>query len=141
MVKIDSSVFIQIVNFLFLIWVSNNILYKPIRNILVKRKEKITNLEHRIEILNKDAKDKNEAFEQGIKVARSKGIKEKGMALAEASDKEKKIIENINNKAQADLVKVREKIKKEAVAVSKSLQQEVDTFAAAIGKKILGRVI
>ena len=36
----DASVIIQIINFLFLIWVLNLIIFKPIRNILIQRKEK-----------------------------------------------------------------------------------------------------
>ena len=34
----DASVIIQIINFLFLIWVLNLIIYKPIRNIFIQRK-------------------------------------------------------------------------------------------------------
>jgi len=45
----DASVFIQIINFLFLIWVLNLIIYKPIRNILIQRKEKFSGLEADIE--------------------------------------------------------------------------------------------
>ncbi len=139
MVSVDGSVFIQIVNFIFLIFALNYVLYKPIRKVLIQRKEKITGLEQGIDTADKDAKEKDDAFMSGIKDARAKGLKGKGILLQEASEEEKKVLEKINNKAQADLAEVREKIAKEAESVGKSLHQELDVFANEIGQKILGR--
>ena len=50
-------------------------------------------------------------------------------------------IEEINQKAQENLAEVRVKIAKDTEVVRISLQQEVDEFANAIGKKILGRTV
>jgi len=139
MVSVDASVFIQIVNFIFLIFALNVVLYKPIRKVLIQRKEKITGLEQGIDAADKDAKEKDDAFMSGIKDARVKGLKGKEALLQEASEEEKKVLEKINKKAQADLAEVREKIAKDAESVGKSLHQELDVFANAIGQKILGR--
>ncbi|MBU2621221.1 MAG: ATP synthase F0 subunit B [Proteobacteria bacterium] len=141
MINVDKSVFIQIINFLFLIWAMNVVLYKPIRKILLQRKEKIDGLEQSIENFGKNAQEKEEAYASGIKEARVKGQKEKEALLSAAQNEEKQLIEKINKKAQEDLVQMRDKITKDAESVRISLQNEVDTFAAAIGQKILGRVI
>jgi len=140
MIKVDVSVFIQIVNFLFLIWALNLILYKPIRKILLERKEKVEGLEQSIENFNVNAQKKEDAFTSGIKDARSKGQIEKELLLSAAQNEEKQLLEKINKKAQDDLSQMRDKIAKEAENVRSSLQKEVDTFANAIGQKILGRV-
>jgi F-type H+-transporting ATPase subunit b len=137
----DRSVFIQIANFLFLIWVLNLILYKPIRNVLIQRKEKVSGLEQSIETFKRDAKEKEDAFAVGLRKARAKGLLEKENLLNDAADQEKEIIAKINDKAQADLAKIREKIAKDADAARQSLLQEVDSFAEAIGQKILGRSV
>ena len=139
MVSLDGSLFIQIVNFIFLIFVLNIILYKPIRKVLIQRKEKITGLEQRIDTVGKDIKEKDDAFSQGIKEARANGLNEKGILLQEGADEEREIIEKINKKAQADLAEIRTKIAKDVESVSESLRQELDSFANAIGQKILGR--
>jgi len=141
MIKVDGSLFIQIVNFLFLIWVLNIVLYKPIRNILLKRKEKIEGLQQSIDISNKDASERDSAFDQGIREARAKGLKKKDSLMAAASEEEKNMIEEINKKAQADLAEVQGKIKRDAEAVRTVLQKEVDDFAKAIGQKLLGRAV
>lgn len=141
MIKVDGSLFIQIVNFLFLIWIMNVILYKPIRNILIRRKEKMGGLEQNIASAVNQAKEKEQAFANGIKEARSRGMKQKDALIQEAGQEEKKIVEEINKKAQANLMEIREKISKEAEGVQAALQKEIDSFAQAIGEKILGRAI
>jgi len=140
MIKVDVSVFMQIVNFLFLIWALNLVLYKPIRKVLLERKEKIEGLEQGIDNLNINAQEKEEAFTSGIKDARSKGQIEKELLLSAAQNEEKQLLEKINKKAQDDLAQMRDKIAMEADNVRISLQKEVDVFANAIGQKILGRV-
>lgn len=137
----NESLIIQIVNFLFLIWVLNIILYKPIRNILIQRKEKFARLEENIEVLNRDAQEKDDAYAKGIREARAKGFQEKETLMQAATADEKEIIEKINKKSQAELVEIRKKIAKEAEVAREALQQEIDAFANAIGEKILGRVV
>lgn len=141
MIKIDASVFVQIVNFIFLILVLNVVLYRPVRKILLQRKEKINGLEQNIETFTKDAQEKDESYLGGIKDARSKGLKEKENLLQSASEEEKLIIDKINQKAQEDLEAVREQIAKDTEHVSVSLQKEIDSFAEAIRQKILGRAV
>ena len=137
----DGSALIQIINFVFLIWILNILLYKPIRKILAQRKEKIDGLEQSIETSDKDAAAKDEAFSAGIKQARAEGFKEKEALMQEATDEEKKIIADINSKAQAELAEIREKIKGEAEVARQALQKEVDNFADQICQKILGRAV
>lgn len=135
------SVVIQIANFIFLIWVLNLILYRPIRSVLIQRKQKISGLEQSIESFNRDVKEKAEAIATSIKQARGKGIQEKETLLDAATEAEKKMIAKINEKTQADLAEVREKIAKDAEEIRQSLLQEIDEFAAAISQKILGRAV
>lgn len=141
MVNVDLSVVIQIVNFIFLIFALNIVLFKPIRNILIKRKQKVDGLEQGVEALNSDAKEKDDAFIAGIKAARAKGLKEKEILLQEASEEEKKIVDKITKKAQAELTEIREKIAVEADDVRKALLEQVDDYATTIGQKILGRAV
>ena len=61
--------------------------------------------------------------------------------IAEATAEEKRITSEINTKAQQELAAIKEKVAKEAGEARAALGKEVDTFAQAIGEKILGRVI
>jgi F-type H+-transporting ATPase subunit b len=137
----DWTVFLQIANFLFLIFMMNILLFKPIRKMLLERKAKINGLEDSIDSTQKEAVSQDEAFATGLKEARGKGLKEKEVLLQEASDEEKAIIDRINEKAQADLTEVRDKIAADTDAVKAKLIQEVDGFADIISEKILGRAV
>jgi len=141
MINIDGSLFIQIANFLVLIWILNIVVYRPIRKILIERREKIKGLEEGIETRLKDAQEKDEEFLRGIREARSRGMKEKEALLEEAAVQEKELIAEINEKAQAEMGDVRAKIAKDIDAVRSSLYSQVDDFAQAIGQKILGRTV
>ena len=141
MVSLDGTIFIQIVNFIFLIWALNIVLYKPIRRILLQRKDKVSGLEDGIERFEQDALEKDQALVSGIKEARGKGLKEKMSYEDEARAEEMKLIEKINEKSRSDLAEIREKIIKEAEEARLSLLNEVDTFAEDISRRILGRAV
>jgi F-type H+-transporting ATPase subunit b len=139
MVKIDWTLWVQIANFLILVFILNLILYKPIRKILRQRKEKLQGLMESINTGSKQAEDKDQAFADGIKEARATGQKEKEAVLQAAAEQERLIIADINAKARADLEAVKAQIAKEAGAVKEELEKEVDAFADSITQKILGR--
>ena len=137
----DWTVFIQLINFLLILWILNRILYRPIRNILRQRREKMDSLELSIQTYNDDAEEKDKAFAAGIKEARAKGLDEKDALLQDAAEEEKKIIAKVNEKAQAELADIRQKISQEAQTAKKALQAKVAEFADDICQKILGRTI
>lgn len=139
MIKIDGSLFVQIVNFIVLIWALNTVLYKPIRGILAKRKDTVTGLEGDIDRCNSEAVAKGEAFTLGVKNARAEGLKKKNEMIDAAVEEEQALIRNINAKAQAELARVREKIAKDTDSVRESLEKDIEVFSKAIGEKILGR--
>jgi F-type H+-transporting ATPase subunit b len=141
LISIDSTLFIQIVNFLVLIFLLNIVLYRPIRRILIERKEKFGGLEKTIENTLKDAQGKEDEFARGLREAKSNGLKEKESRIAAATEEERRIIGEINEKAQENLLQIRAKIEKDTEAVRTSLKDQVDDFAKAIGQKILGRAV
>ncbi len=141
MVSVDWTLGLQIFNFLLLVWVLNKVLYNPIRGVLQQRKEKITGFEAVIDENQASVKEKEAAFHSGIKNARSKGAKERDALKAEASEEEKRIISDINQKALAELQEVRVKISREAESVRKELQKEAELYSTAICQKILGRAV
>jgi len=141
MISIDGSVFIQIINFLFLIWILNLLLYKPIRNIIRRRQEKFSGLETEIETSHNKAAVQDAAFSDGLKAARARGLQEKNQLLQDAAEKEKEIVGRINEKAQADFAAVRRQIEQDVEKARQALSSEVDRFAESISEKILGRTI
>jgi len=137
----DWSVSIQIVNFLFLIFALNLLLFRPIRKIIAERNQKTRGMELAISNAAASAAEKDQAFAKSIKDARAQGLKEKEALVNQAQEEERQLIENINVKAQADIEDIRRKIAADAEHVRQSLQQDVGTFANEIARKILGRSV
>jgi F-type H+-transporting ATPase subunit b len=127
------------INFLVLLFVLNLVLYKPIRNVLLERKAKIEGMQNGAEKAQSDLVAGEDAYNNGLKQARSKGLKSKEAFIEEASKEEKEIIDRINKKAQANLADIKKQVAQETEQARKALEAEVDVYAKAIGEKILGR--
>ncbi|WP_022663567.1 ATP synthase F0 subunit B [Desulfospira joergensenii] len=135
----DISLLYQMINFLILLFVLNLVLYRPIRNVLLERKAKVEDLENGVDKASSDLSSQKESYKDGLKQARTQGLKEKDAFIEEASQEEKEIIEQINKKAQANLAQIKEQVAGETEQARKALEGEVEAFAKAIGEKILGR--
>lgn len=141
MINVNASIVIQIINFLVLIWLMNMVLYKPIRRILADRRKKIGDLEQNIEKSVDEVASKESFYAEGIKEARLEAAKEKDALVQEATDEEKQIIQQINEKAAANLAEIRERVSNETETARTALLKQVDGFASDIGQKILGRAV
>jgi len=139
MIDINWTVLIQIANFLFLLFVLNIVLYKPIRGIIGQRKAKVQGLESNISTVGRSIEEKDQAVADGLRQARIEGQSRKEAIVQAAQEEEKAIIDRINAKAQEDLAAVKAKIAADTNSVRKALEKEVNAFADAITDKILGR--
>ncbi|MGD8243278.1 MAG: ATPase [Desulfobacterales bacterium] len=137
----DWTTLLQAANFILLVILLNIILYRPIRGILIQRKEKFDGLEQNIESSTSDLAEKETTYAAGIREARKKGMMEKDALVQAASDEEKQVLDKISADAQAELNAVKAKVAQEAEAAKAALLKEVDIFANEIGKKILGRAV
>ncbi len=135
----DISFLYQMINFLVLLFVLNLVLYKPIRKVLLERKAKIQGMQTGAEKAADDLVAGEDAYKNGLKQARSEGLKEKEAFVEAASKEEKEIIDRINKKAQANLAEIKKQVAGETEQARKSLEGEVEAYAKAIGEKILGR--
>jgi F-type H+-transporting ATPase subunit b len=137
----DSTVFIQVVNFLVLIFLMNVVVYKPIRNILARRREKVGGLSGDISTARKTALEKEQELERALAAARSKGQKKKEALTEEAIAQEQKVIADINEKAATQLEQMRAKIAQDVAQAEKALEEQISAFAEAIAEKIMGRAL
>ena len=132
---------LQAANFIILVFILNIVLYRPIRKMLIQRKEKIEGLEQNIENATGDLTEKESTYASGIREARKKGLQEKDALINAATEEEKTIIDKINAEALAELNAVKDKVAKEVDVARDALLKEVDSFANEIGAKILGRAV
>ncbi len=140
-ISADWTLFLQIANFLVLIFVLNVILYKPIRKILAERQAKIRGLEEGISTAENEAVEAQKSFKEKMSSARAKGNEEKDKFKQAGEEEQKRIIGEVNEAAQKELENVRAQVAKDVEQAKSKLQDEIKGYSAAIAEKILGRAV
>lgn len=139
MVTTDITLFIQIVNMVVLMFLLNGVLYKPIKNILRERSEKIKGMQENILKFEKNAKQRQEEVDAKMSLAsgKAKAALDSARASAQADGDAKiaKIRAEVDAAKEARLTELRAQID----SARTSLQGDLDGFAAEMAGKILGR--
>ncbi|KPK15682.1 MAG: hypothetical protein AMK69_27080 [Nitrospira bacterium SG8_3] len=141
MISVSPFLFVQMANFILLIFILNAILYKPVRNILIERRKKIQGAQEAIEGAKQSADEAGQAFKTKMGDAKMKGHQEKEALKQAGQEEEKRLLDEINQKAQAELETVLAQIAKDAESARGKLKGEIEGFSAAIAEKILGRAV
>ena len=138
MVIPDKSLLIQLVNFIIAILVLNLLLFKPIRDIIKKRKELVADQMGSIEKFNDQAEVKIKDYEASLDAVRREGVELRSQFKEQGVSEETKILSAAGQEASGTLQSARTEIKKEAGAAMDKLKGEVDAYAKKATEKILG---
>jgi len=141
MIDINITLFIQMANFLLLLFLLNLVLYRPIRRIIQKRNQVIDDFTTTIDSMTKSAQEAMNTFAQKIREARGQGAANVQMLKDEAHEAESKLIAAKNQEAQARISQVRKQLESEIQETRGKLQAQVQAFSLAVAEKILGRSI
>ena len=139
MISLDSSIFIQLVNFLLLIVILNVLLYKPILAIIEKRKKRLEESDEEIKRLNKTVDEKAAEYEEKLRQAKQDALGVKTDILKEASDEAKAIIDEKRNKIPAMLADFQGRLTQEINGGRSILKNQSQKISQEIAEKVLGR--
>ncbi len=141
MLKVDYSLFIQIANFLLLLFLLNRILYRPIRRILAERAEQVSAFENTIADFQRKAARDAESLEQNMKSARKEGFDRKEGLRGEGLAQEKGTIQKAAAAAGERIGEAKAEIGRHVEDVRKVLEKDIGAFSQELAEKILGRSI
>lgn len=141
MINIDQSLIFQIINFLLLMIILNTLLYRPIRNILKQRAEKMALLTNEAAKALSDMTQKDQDYQDKLQQARKEGFEQKNSFKLLGQEEEKKLLQEANQKVEVQLSENRQKIAQLVEEARKKLSGEVASFSQEIAQKILGRTI
>ena len=139
MVDINSTVFIQIINFLVLIFVMNQLLYKPILKILDKRREKIAAAENEVKNLNQTIENKMSEYEGKIQQAKLEAMGERNEILQEGAVAGKEILDGAKKDISTMMDEFQQKLNGEVEDAKRLLHDQSGKISIEIAEKVLGR--
>lgn len=141
MIKVDWTLGLQILNFLVLLFILNTVLYRPLRELLAKRKETIDGDHGRARALQQQIDEKMASYQEQLQAARVTGTTERAALRAAAGKEEAEILGAAHQVAADKLQQLKARIAGEAGAARTALRSDVDTIAAQVASRILGRAI
>ncbi len=139
MIELNSTMWIQMVNFIALMFILNLLLYKPILAIIEKRQKNFEDSENEIKGLNGTIERKMAEYEDKMRLAKLKAVEEKGEILKEGADKAKEIIDAVRSEIPGMMDGFRGKLDAEVGSARGFLNGKAKELSVEIAEKVLGR--
>ena len=128
MVNINSTMLWEVINFLVLLWLLKKYLYKPMTDMLDKRKNRIESDLEEAKQKKKEAEELKEKYENELKNAREKAQE----IVEEAENRGKEKAEEIVEKAREDAERVKERNMEEIAQAKEEALDELRNEVASI---------
>jgi len=140
-ITLNKALFIQFVNFVLLIFILNALLYRPIRQAIKQREEKINQDREEANRLAKEAEIRLNEWNKGLEEAKKAGLEKQGELMKGAKDEERAIITKVHEETEDFIKKMRAEMAKDMEAARETLKTQAEVFSLEIAEKILGRPI
>jgi F-type H+-transporting ATPase subunit b len=141
MIMPDYTLFLQLANFLFLLFILNIILYRPVRQILGKRKAEIDGLKGSVSELEGNANRFAGELEEDMVKARKTGYQEKESLKNQGLEEEKKLMKEAASASGERMGQARTEMEKKLLEARGALEKELSLFSKELAEKILGRSV
>ena len=139
MIDINSSLFIQVGLFIFLMIVLNKIFFRPFLRFLDERHNKIGGDEKEAARLQEEAERRRVQFEEGLSKGQLQAFDEKGRIQEAGAQEHKRVVEKVQEEVAGELPKIKAQIAQEGQQALADLERQQGVMAKEIAEKILGR--
>ncbi len=139
MLSFDITLFIQIVEALIMTAILNVILIKPVMQILREREQKFEGLRGDIEKFTQEAENALKRYQERLNAARLEAAQRREELKQQGKAEERKILEAATREADQLKQQMLSQLSQQLEQTRKSLQSQVEGFAASIAEKLLGR--
>jgi F-type H+-transporting ATPase subunit b len=141
MIMPDYTLFLQLANFLFLLFILNILLYRPVRQILGKRKAEVDGLQNSVSELEGNADRFAGELEESAAKARKTGHQEKESLKNQGLEEEKALLKEAASASGERMGQARTEMEKKLLEARGALEKELSLFSKELAEKILGRSV
>ena len=139
MIDINSSLFIQVALFIFLMIVLNKIFFQPFLRFLDERQNKISGDEKEGARLQEEAERRRLQFEEGLNKGQLKALEEKGRIQEAGAYEGKQLVDAVQQEVEGEIPQIKAQLAQEGQEVLAELERSQGAMATEIVEKILGR--
>ncbi|MDR3640930.1 MAG: ATP synthase F0 subunit B [Humidesulfovibrio sp.] len=139
MIDIDSTFFIQLINFLLTVVFLNALLIRPIREKVKERNTLMADQLSTIETFTANADEKLKGYEKALDSTRQQGLELRKQMRAEGSGEEQQIMAAVGKEVAATLKAAQDEIAAQVAGAKNALIADVEKFALKATAKILGQ--
>lgn len=139
MIDIDWTLGAQLISFLLLVYLLNMVLFRPIRNILKERQDRLAAEEAAFNRLTEQSRGIGEMITENLAAARRQGAGQREALKQEGAQAEASLLEEVKRQVDLEWATVEQKIKDDMAKARKALQTQAKSFAQLLASKILGR--
>lgn len=141
MIELNFTLFIQVINFLLIIFILNKLLYKPILKILEERDARIGGGQQKAKKLIEDSEALLNDYNQKLHNAKIDALNTKNVARSAAAEQANGIIDEARKKAEDIIEQIQQEMAREMAQAKKELEPELGVMATTIAQQILGRKV
>ncbi len=139
MIELNTTFFIQLVNFLLLLCILNFVLYRPIRGILKKRKEHYNQSIHETENFCTQAKEQVRTYQEQLGQAHQNAMEKRQELKDRAYQEEQTLLSEAGKSAADSLQTAKQRIATEQNEALSILQAQIQNYAHSAAQKIVNQ--
>lgn len=137
MLEFGPTTFIQIVNFIFLLWLLKLLLWKPLMETLENRQKHIESQVREAEGINEEARDLKSRYEEQIAQAKDEAQKIVRDAVAHSE----RIKEQLLNEAKDEAARIRKQAEQDVAAEREKAMVEMKRYMADLVVTAAGKIL
>ena len=139
LISINETLIVQVVGFLIFLFVINRIMFRPLRNVMSDRDIHIERVQRDIIQAQKEVASISSQIQEQEAAARKEALALKDDLESAGSQQAKEIFESVKKEIVASSQKVQQEIAVRIAEERQALEKESQTLALDIIEKILGR--
>ncbi|NPU83115.1 MAG: ATP synthase F0 subunit B [Syntrophaceae bacterium] len=139
MIDIDSTLWLQLVNFIVLIFILNVLLYKPILGIMEKRKQQFDGARDEVRGLHEAVEKKMAEYEEAVRKAKQAAMEQKAEYVKEGAEEARKIVDAVRGVIPKMMEEFQGKMNREIDEARGVLKNQSQRLSLEIAEKVLGR--
>lgn len=141
MIKVDWTILLQAANFFILMGALHLILFRPLTNIMQRRRDEIDGNLQQAGALEDRLNERLMAYQQQLQQAKNEIAGERKQFRQELAAEQTRLLGAANEEAAADLQNIKDRVAEEKQQALVELQGKAAPLAAQIAQKVVGRAL